>query len=54
MNDLVVGMGEALWDVLPEGKKIGGRPPISHITFLNSDFRAVWSAQWATMISAGR
>lgn len=24
MNDLVVGMGEALWDVLPEGKKIGG------------------------------
>lgn len=26
MNDLVVGMGEALWDVLPEGKKIGGAP----------------------------
>ena len=23
---LVVGMGEALWDVLPEGKKIGGAP----------------------------
>lgn len=26
MNDIIVGMGEALWDVLPEGKKIGGAP----------------------------
>ena len=26
MKDMVVGMGEALWDVLPEGKKIGGAP----------------------------
>lgn len=26
MNKIVVGMGEALWDVLPEGKKIGGAP----------------------------
>lgn len=26
MKDTVVGMGEALWDVLPEGKKIGGAP----------------------------
>ena len=26
MNDIVVGMGEALWNVLPEGKKIGGAP----------------------------
>ncbi|MCH5228638.1 MAG: carbohydrate kinase [Muribaculaceae bacterium] len=25
-NKVVVGMGEALWDVLPEGKKIGGAP----------------------------
>lgn len=25
-QDVVVGMGEALWDVLPEGKKIGGAP----------------------------
>lgn len=25
-NTIVVGMGEALWDVLPEGKKIGGAP----------------------------
>lgn len=23
---IVIGMGEALWDVLPEGKKIGGAP----------------------------
>lgn len=26
MNEIVVGMGEALWDVLPEGKKIDGAP----------------------------
>lgn len=26
MDKFVVGMGEALWDVLPEGKKIGGAP----------------------------
>lgn len=26
MNEIVVGMGEALWNVLPEGKKIGGAP----------------------------
>ena len=26
MKEYVVGMGEALWDVLPEGKKIGGAP----------------------------
>ena len=25
-NGMIVGMGEALWDVLPEGKKIGGAP----------------------------
>ncbi len=25
-STIVVGMGEALWDVLPEGKKIGGAP----------------------------
>ena len=25
-NTLVVGIGEALWDMLPEGKKIGGAP----------------------------
>lgn len=26
MEGIVIGMGEALWDVLPEGKKIGGAP----------------------------
>lgn len=26
MENFVVGMGEALWDILPEGKKIGGAP----------------------------
>ena len=26
MNNLIIGMGEALWDVLPTGKKIGGAP----------------------------
>lgn len=26
MKDIIVGLGEALWDVLPEGKKIGGAP----------------------------
>ena len=25
-KNIIVGMGEALWDVLPEGKKIGGAP----------------------------
>ena len=31
MNNIIVGMGEALWDVLPEGKKIGGAPALSLI-----------------------
>ena len=26
MKNIVVGMGDALWDILPEGKKIGGAP----------------------------
>lgn len=26
MNRMIVGLGEALWDVLPEGKKLGGAP----------------------------
>ncbi len=26
MKKVVIGMGEALWDVFPEGKKIGGAP----------------------------
>ena len=26
MKRYVVGLGEALWDMLPEGKKLGGAP----------------------------
>lgn len=26
MKDVIVGMGEALWDCLPEGRKLGGAP----------------------------
>ena len=26
MNDIIVGIGEVLWDVFPEGKRIGGAP----------------------------
>ncbi len=26
MKNIIVGMGEALWDMFPEGKKIGGAP----------------------------
>jgi len=26
MNNIIIGLGEALWDMLPEGKKIGGAP----------------------------
>lgn len=36
MNDIIVGMGEALWDVLPEGKKLGGARPTSLIMFRSS------------------
>lgn len=25
-NNLIIGIGEAMWDVLPEGKKLGGAP----------------------------
>lgn len=33
-NTIVVGIGEALWDVLPEGKKIGGAPANFAITLM--------------------
>ena len=26
MKRYIVGLGEALWDVLPEGRKLGGAP----------------------------
>ena len=43
MNDIIVGMGEALWDVLPEGKKIGGAPAnfAYHVSQFGFDSRVV-------------
>ena len=42
-NTIVVGMGEALWDVLPEGKKIGGAPAnfAYHVSQFGLDGRTV-------------
>ena len=43
MNNILVGMGEALWDVLPEGKKIGGAPAnfAYHVSQFGFDSRVV-------------
>ena len=43
MNHIVVGMGEALWDVLPEGKKLGGAPAnfAYHVSQFGLDSRVV-------------
>lgn len=43
MNNIIVGMGEALWDVLPEGKKIGGAPAnfAYHVSQFGLDSRVV-------------
>ncbi len=43
MNTIIVGMGEALWDVLPQGKKIGGAPAnfAYHISQFGFDSRVV-------------
>ena len=43
MNNYVVGMGEALWDVLPEGKKLGGAPAnfAYHVSQFGLDSRVV-------------
>lgn len=40
---MIVGMGEALWDVLPEGKKIGGAPAnfAYHMSQFGFDSRVV-------------
>ncbi len=42
-KDIVIGMGEALWDILPEGKKIGGAPAnfAYHVTQFGLDSCAV-------------
>lgn len=44
MNEyLVVGMGEVLWDILPEGKKLGGAPAnfAYHVAQMGIDSRVV-------------
>ena len=43
MNNIIVGMGEALWDVLTEGKKIGGAPAnfAYHVSQFGFDSRVV-------------
>lgn len=43
MSLLVVGMGEALWDMLPEGRKLGGAPAnfAYHISQFGLDSRVV-------------
>ena len=43
MNKIIVGMGEALWDCLPEGKKIGGAPAhfAYHASQIGFDSRVV-------------
>ena len=48
MNSIIVGMGEALWDVLPEGKKIGGAPAnfAYHVSQFGFDSREM--TNWVT------
>lgn len=43
MNNIIVGMGEALWDCLPKGKKIGGAPAnfAYHVSQFGFDSRVV-------------
>lgn len=43
MSLLVVGMGEALWDMLPEGRKLGGAPAnfAYHVSQFGLDSRVV-------------
>ena len=52
MNSIIVGMGEALWDVLPEGKKIGGAPAnfAYHVSQFGFDSRVVSAVgnDWVT------
>ena len=42
-NNIVIGMGEVLWDVLPEGKKLGGAPCnfAYHVSQFGLDARGV-------------
>lgn len=43
MNTIVIGIGEALWDILPEEKKIGGAPAnyAYHVSQFGLDSRVV-------------
>ena len=36
MKPYIVGLGEVLWDVLPEGKQLGGAPANFAITYHSS------------------
>lgn len=42
-KELIVGIGEVLWDILPEGKKLGGAPCnfVYHVSQFGLDSRAV-------------
>lgn len=43
MKDIIVGIGEALWDVLPEGRKLGGAPAnfAYHVSQFGLDSRVI-------------
>lgn len=43
MDNIVIGMGEALWDMLPDGRKIGGAPAnfAWHVAQFGFDSRVV-------------
>ena len=51
-NMKVVGMGEALWDVLPEGKKIGAHPQILLTMYLNLGSTAAHAARSVMILLA--
>ena len=42
-NDIIVGIGEVLWDMFPEGKRIGGAPAnfAYHMSQFGFDSRVV-------------
>lgn len=43
MKNIIVGMGEALWDMFPEGKQIGGAPAnfVYHMSQFGYESRVV-------------
>lgn len=43
MKNIIVGIGEALWDILPEGRKLGGAPAnfAYHVSQFGLDSRVV-------------